>query len=54
MCGSQILKQEAATLKLPSIPKDVRDARAMEYLLRKATDRVETDQEKCLFQSTQR
>ena len=35
MCGSQTLKQEAVTLKLPKRPKDVKDARAMGYLPRK-------------------
>jgi hypothetical protein len=37
MCGSQTLKQEAVTLKLPWRPEDVRDARAMGYLLRKGS-----------------
>ena len=36
MCGSQTLKQEAVTLKLPWGPQDVQDARAVGYLLRKA------------------
>ena len=36
---SQTLKQEAVTLKLPWRPKDVKDARAMGYLLRKAANR---------------
>jgi hypothetical protein len=39
MGGSQILKQETITLKLPWRPQDVRDARAMGYLLRKAATR---------------
>jgi hypothetical protein len=39
MCGSHILKQEAVTLKLPWRPQDVRDARAMGYLLKKAANR---------------
>ena len=36
---SQTLKQEAVTLKLPWKLKDVRDARAMGYMLRKAANR---------------
>ena len=36
---SQTLKQEAVTLKLPWRLKDVKDARAMGYLLRKAANR---------------
>jgi hypothetical protein len=36
---SQTLKQEAVTLKLPWRPKDVKDARAMGYMLRKAANR---------------
>jgi hypothetical protein len=39
MCGSQTLKQEAVTLKLPWRCHDVQDARAMGYLLRKAANR---------------
>jgi hypothetical protein len=39
MCGSQTLKQEVVTLKLPWRPQDVQDATAMGYLLRKATNR---------------
>jgi hypothetical protein len=39
MCGSQTLKQEAVKLKLSWRPQDVRDARAMGYLLRKAANR---------------
>lgn len=39
LCGSQTLKQEAVTLKLPWRPKDVKDARATGYLLRKAANR---------------
>ena len=39
MCGSQILKQEAVTLKLPWRLQDVQDARAMGYLLKKAANR---------------
>ena len=38
MCGSQTLK-EAVTLKLPWRLKDVKDARAMDYLLRKAANK---------------
>jgi hypothetical protein len=38
VCGSQTLEQEAVKLKLPWIPQDVRDARAVGYLLRKAAD----------------
>ena len=37
--GSQTLKQEAVTLKLPWRLKDVKDARAMGYMLRKAANR---------------
>ena len=36
---SQTLKQEAVTLKLPWRHKDVKDARAMGYMLRKADNR---------------
>jgi hypothetical protein len=36
---SQTLKQEALTLKLPWRLKDVRDARVMGYMLRKAANR---------------
>jgi hypothetical protein len=39
MCGSQTLKQEAITLKLPWRTQDVRDARAVRYLLWKAANR---------------
>ena len=39
MCGSEILKHEAVTLKLPWRPDDVRDARAMGYLQGKAANR---------------
>ena len=39
MCGSQTLKQEAATLKLPWKPQDILDARGVGYLLRKAANR---------------
>jgi hypothetical protein len=33
------LKQEAVTLKLPRKPQDVRDAKSVGYLLRKAANR---------------
>jgi hypothetical protein len=36
---SQTLKQEAVTLKLPLRLKDVKDARAMGYMLRKPANR---------------
>ena len=36
---SQTLKQETVTLKLPWRLKDVKDARAMGYMLRKAANR---------------
>jgi hypothetical protein len=36
---SQILKQEAVTLKMPWRLKDVKNARAMGYMLRKAANR---------------
>jgi hypothetical protein len=39
MCGSQTLKQEAVTLKLPWRSKDVQDASTMDYLLRKTASR---------------
>jgi hypothetical protein len=39
MCGSQTLKQEAITLKLPWRPQDVQDATVMGNLLRKAANR---------------
>jgi hypothetical protein len=35
---SQTLKQEAVTLKLPWILKDVKDAKAMGYMLKKAAN----------------
>ena len=38
MCRSQTLEQEAVKLKLPWIPTDFRDARAVGYLVRKATN----------------
>jgi hypothetical protein len=37
--GSQTLKQEAVTLKLPWRLKDVKDARAIGYMLRKVANR---------------
>jgi hypothetical protein len=36
---SQTLKQEGVTLKLPWRHKDVKDARAMGHMLRKAANR---------------
>jgi hypothetical protein len=39
MCGSQTPEQETVKLKLLWICQDVRDARAMGYLLRKAANR---------------
>jgi len=39
MYESQILEQEAVTLKLTWRPQDVHDTRAMRYLLRKASNR---------------
>jgi hypothetical protein len=39
MCRSQTLEQVAVKLKLLWRPKDVRDARAMGHLLRKAVNR---------------
>jgi hypothetical protein len=36
---SQTLKEKAVTLKLPWRLKDVKDARAMRYMLRKAANR---------------
>jgi hypothetical protein len=39
MCGSQTLEQEAVKLKLPCRPKDVRDARVVGYLLKKADNK---------------
>ena len=54
MCGSHTLEQEAVRLKFPWVPQDVRDARAMEYLLRKALNGVEPDQEKEMCCSQQR
>jgi hypothetical protein len=39
MYRSQTLEQEAVKLKLPRIPQDVRNARLMGYLLRKAANR---------------
>jgi hypothetical protein len=49
-----MLEQEAGTLKLPWIPQDVSDARAMGYLPRKAANGVEPAQEKELCYSQQR
>ena len=39
ICGSQTLRQESLTLKLPWRPQDVRDARVISYLLRKTANR---------------
>ena len=39
MCASQRLEQEGITLKLSWKPQGVQDARAMDYLLRKADNR---------------
>jgi hypothetical protein len=39
MCGSQTLEQEVMKLWLPWRFQDIRDARAMGYLLRKAANR---------------
>ena len=39
MCGTQTLKQEAITLKLPWRSQDSQDARAVGYLLRKTANR---------------
>jgi hypothetical protein len=39
MYGSQTLKQEAVTLKLPWKPQDVLNDRGMGYLLRKSANR---------------
>ena len=50
---SQTPKQEAVTLKLPWRLKDVKDARAMGYMLRKAANRSGTSPgESSLLQST--
>ena len=50
---SQTLKQEAVTLKLPWRLKDVKDARAMGYMLRKAANREwNQPRRKQLLQST--
>ena len=46
MCGSQTLKQEAVTLKLPWRPQDFQDARAIGYLLRNAANREWTQARK--------
>jgi hypothetical protein len=37
MCGFQTLEKEAVIIKLPLRLKDIRDARAVGYLLRKAS-----------------
>ena len=50
---SQTLKEEAVTLKLPWRLKDVKDASAMGYMLRKAANR-EWNQEKAVCCSQQR
>jgi hypothetical protein len=39
MCGSQTLEQEAVKLKLTWRPQNVKDARALKYLLRNAANR---------------
>jgi hypothetical protein len=39
MHGSQTLEQEAEKLKFPGKPQDIKDVRAMGYLLRKAANR---------------
>jgi hypothetical protein len=51
---SQTLKQEAVTMKLPWRLKDVKDARATGYMLRKATNRESgtSPGESSLLQST--
>ena len=50
---SQTLKQEAVTLKLPWRLNDVKDARAMGYMLRKAANREwNRPEESSLLQST--
>jgi hypothetical protein len=51
---SQTLKQEAVTMKLPWRLKDVKDARAMGYMLRKAANRESgtSPGESSLLQST--
>jgi hypothetical protein len=51
---SQTRKQEAVTLKLPWRLKDVKDARAMGYMLRKAANGMEPAQEKAVCCSQQR
>jgi hypothetical protein len=50
MCGSQALEQEAVKLKLPWISQDVRDARAMGYLLRKSANKDwnQSKRQKCV------
>ena len=47
---SQKLKQEAVTLKLPCRLKDVKDARAMGYMVRKAAnkERNQPRRKKCV------
>ena len=52
MCGSQTLKQEAVTLKLPWRPQDVQDARAMGYLLRQAANREWNQPKRIVQQAT--
>lgn len=39
MCGSQSLEQEDVKIKLPWIPKDVKDGRAIENLGKKDADK---------------
>ena len=52
---SQTLKEEAVTLKLPWRLKDVKDARAMGYMLRKAVTGSGTSPgESSLLQSTKK
>jgi hypothetical protein len=39
MCGTQTLKQEDVTLKLPWRPQDFQDTRAIGYLLKNSANR---------------
>jgi hypothetical protein len=46
MCRSQTLKEEAVMLNLPWRPKDIKDAKAMRYVLKKAANREQNQPRK--------
>ena len=51
-CGSQTFLQNDIKLKLPWRPQDIRDARAVGYLLRKAANREWKQPKRFVLQST--